>query len=228
MKTFAQAAGLPGFQQSKTYAAHRVWKGSTTAEIKTQPINKQQRVRLYHDARRFDRQTRGHMPSEYRPGKISARQGKLGIAGLAVLHALLFDFHNNRTGRMDPCWETLADAANLSRATVARALARLKAAGVLNWVKRCAPDLEQQEAGGFLMRQISNLYGVAPVGQWLGYRRPPDPPPPDPASWGAAPPLPALGLEAGDGRQRMQTILDGAPPDSLAGALARATRRLKP
>lgn len=226
MKTFAQAAGLPGFQQTKTYAAHKVWKGSARAEIKTQPLTTQQRNQLYHDARRFDRQTRGHMASRYRPGKISTREGKLGISGLAVLQALLFDFHGKKTGRMDPSYESLARAANVSRATVGRALARLKAAGVLNWIPRCTT--EKGPEGGFLMRQISNLYGVCPVGQWLGFRRAPDPPPPDPGSWGATPSLPSLGLEAGQSPQQRQVILEGSPPGSLAHALARATKRRQP
>lgn len=225
-RTFAQAAGLPGFAQSKTYAAHRVWKGAARGEIKTHPLSKQERVKLWHDARRFDRQTRGHMQSRYRPGAISRREGKLGISGLAVLYALLFDFHSAKTGRMDPSYETLARAANIGRATVGRALARLKAAGVLNWIPRCTR--EEGPEGGFLMRQISNLYGVAPAGQWQGFRRPPDPPPPEPAAWGAAPALPPLGIAAGDSPGRIQQVLDGAPPGSLGASLAGLARRQKP
>ena len=226
MKTFAQAAGLPGFAQSKTYAAHRVWKGSARGEIKTQPLSRKEASRLYHDARRFERQTRGRVESAYRPGKISAREGKIGQAGLAVLQALLFDFLNNKSGRMDPCYETLARAANLSRATVGRALARLKAAGVLNWVPRCWP-MEQGPEGGFLMRQRSNLYGVTPAGQWRGFHKAPDPPPPDPATWGATPPTTAADGFAQAGAKGAQPYLeqDSSP---VSQAMARIGKRLFP
>jgi hypothetical protein len=226
MKTFGQAAGLPGFAQSKTYAAHRVWKGSArlSTAIKTPPLSRKEAARLYHDARRFERQTRGRFVSAYRPGKISTREGKLGNAGLAVLHALLFDFLNNKTGRMDPQYSTIARAACISIATVGRALARLKAAGVLNWIPRCT-DPEHQVDGGWLMRQTSNLYAVQPVGQWRGYSKPADPPAPEPEAWGAAPALPSLGVTAGMGARAMAQQLGGAPPGSLGEALARATKR---
>lgn len=226
MKTFAQAAGLPGFQQNKTYAAHRVWKGSTTAEIKTHALSRKECYRLYADAERFEEQTKRHRMSRYRPGKLSLREGAIGQAGLRVFYVLMFRFLNHTSGRLDPSYESIARKASLSIATVGRALARLKAAGMLNWIPRAMN--EEGPEGGFLRRQISNLYAVVSSISWRGYRRPPDPPPPDPASWGATPPLPALGLEPGGGPQRMQTILDGAPPGSLGEALARATRRLKP
>ena len=65
---------------------------------------------------------------------------------------------------MDPSYETIAQAACVSVATVARALARLKAAA-LYWVRRCE-EAEGGNGGGFIMRQISNLYGVAQATQW--------------------------------------------------------------
>lgn len=224
-RPFAQAAGLPGFQQNKTYAAHRVWKGSARGEIKTQPLTRQQAARLYHDARRFERQTRGRMESAYRPGKISTREGKLGNAGLAVLQALLFDFLNPKTGAMYPSYEAIAAAANVSRATVGRALARLKAAGVLNWIPRC--ELGEGPEGGFLMRQISNLYGVAPAGQWRGFNKAPDPPPPEAATWGAQPPTSAADGFAQAGAKGAQPYLeqDSSP---VSQALARIGKKLFP
>jgi hypothetical protein len=42
----------------KTYASWPVWRDSTTAEARFQPMSKRQAVRLWHDARRFERQTR--------------------------------------------------------------------------------------------------------------------------------------------------------------------------
>ena len=62
---------------------------------------KRQAVRLYHDARRFERQTR-------QPGR---QDGALGRNGLAVLHALLFDFLNYASGRLDPSYARIAEKA---------------------------------------------------------------------------------------------------------------------
>jgi hypothetical protein len=84
-------------------------------------MKKREAGRLYHRARDFERQSRA-------PGR---QDGALSRNGLAVLHALLFDFLNFRSGRLDPAIETIAEAACVSVASVKRGLARLKAAGVL-------------------------------------------------------------------------------------------------
>lgn len=210
-------ANLPGFAQGKTYAAWRVWKGSSSAEIKPPPLSKREAVRLFHDARRFERQTRGFCESRYRPGKISRREGKLGRSALDVLHALLFDFRNDRTGRMDPSYSSIAFKACMSVATVGRSLRRLKLAGILNWIPRCVGEVPPE--GGFLMRQISNLYAIVPSVSWRGFQRPPDPPKPDPSSWGATPPMAAKDAGGGEG---LKTFLEFGTP------LDQALARLKP
>jgi hypothetical protein len=76
----------------RTYAAWPVWNNSTTKPVRDQPMSKKQAHRLWHDARRFERQTR-------QPG---FQDGVLGRNGLAVLHALLFDFLNYRSGALYP------------------------------------------------------------------------------------------------------------------------------
>jgi DNA-binding transcriptional MocR family regulator len=53
-----------------------------------------------------------------------------------VLRALLWGFHNQHTGRCFPSYERIAEAASVSRATVARAIAALEAAGLLTWQNR--------------------------------------------------------------------------------------------
>jgi len=211
------SASLFAIEQSR--AAFRVWKGSTTAEIKAPRITRREAVRLFHDARRFERQTRGFCESRYRPGKITRREGKLGRSALDVLHALLFDFRNDRTGRMDPSYASIALHACMSVATVGRALRRLKDAGVLNWIPRC--KAEEGPEGGFLMRQISNLYAVIPSITWRGFKRPPDPPKPDPGSWGASPPMSAKDFGGAD---RVPRTFFGPLDD----AIARLEARLKP
>lgn len=76
---------LPGLgAAAKTYAAWPVWSDSTTAEVRFQPTPKQTAARLWHRARDFERRTR-------RPNR---QDGALGRNGLAVLHALIFDFLN--------------------------------------------------------------------------------------------------------------------------------------
>lgn len=94
----------------------------------------------------------------------SRRQGggrPLGFHGLRVLETLLgrrgkipLDF---KTGRLDPAIDTIAAAARVARNTVIRALARLKALGLLDWVRRTQVT---DNAGGYgpQREQISNAY----------------------------------------------------------------------
>jgi hypothetical protein len=55
-----------------------------------------------------------------------------------VLHALVFDFLNFATGRLDPSYVAIARKTNVCERTVATALARLRELGILNWVRRWA------------------------------------------------------------------------------------------
>src|SRR5271168_947137 len=105
-------SALPGFAPPKTYAAWPVWRDSTTAEVRFAPLPKKKAVRLYHKARQFERQTR-------QKGK---QDGALGRNGLAVLHAMLFDFINYATGRLDPAYSTIAHKACISIRSAARGL----------------------------------------------------------------------------------------------------------
>jgi hypothetical protein len=217
MKAFSAAPALPGFAQDKTYAAHRCWKDATPAPVKFHPLPKREAVKLFHHAYRFERQTAITRRDAF--GRVST-QGCLGRMGILVLHALVFEFLNYKSGRLDPSIAAIAARASVSVRSVYYALERLKAAGILNWVQRCTAGLVD---GRYTREQDTNAYGIAPVGQWRGYWAPPDPPPPDPDGWGAAPPMGALGVQAGDGTRRMQMLLDGAGP--LGQALARLAPR---
>ena len=55
-------------------------------------------VRLWHRARDFDRGTH----------QAGRHGGAVGHTALAVLHALVFDFLNHRTGRLDPSYAAIA------------------------------------------------------------------------------------------------------------------------
>jgi hypothetical protein len=219
MRSYDSSAA-PQFPQLavKTYAAHRVWRGSTTAEIRFAPLAKKAAVKIFHDARRLERQTAMTRRDAF--GRVST-QGALGRIGILVLHTLLFDFLNYRSGRLDPSVAAIAEQASVSVRSVFRALGRLRAAGVVHWVQRCAGRLID---GRFVLEQETNAYGVNPAGQWRGYRPTPETPPPDPSSWGASPPLPALGLQAGYSRQQVQAALEGGQ-SPLSDALARLSRR---
>ena len=141
-----------------------------------------------------------------------------------MLHALLFDFLNYASGRLDPSYAAIAKAANVCERTVATSLKRLKELGILNWVRRCA---ENWKDGRFVLEQETNAYAVLPTSQWRGYREPPPPPLPAPGTWGDHPPMPPLLAQAveeqkhGGGMREVIRILDADPTDKLAAALAR-------
>jgi hypothetical protein len=201
---------LPGFTTlSRSYAPFPVWSGSTTAPAQFVAMPKKQAIRLWHRARDFDRTT-------HQPGRHG---GAIGPAALAVLHALIFDFLNHRTGRLDPSYTAIARKAGVCVRTVATALARLKQLGILNWVRRCA---ESWQDGRFVLEQQTNAYTVLPESQWRGHRAPPEPPAPLPGTWGDPTPMLPVDVLArleGDLAGKVQ-VLASNPKDRLAAALA--------
>lgn len=198
----------------KTYAPSPVWSDSTTKEIRFQPMPKRVATRLWHRARDFDRQT-------HKPG---CHGGAVGHTALQVLHALIFDFLNYRSGQLDPSYGAIARKAGVCQRTVGNAVKRLKELGILNWVRRCAANWVD---GRFVLEQETNAYAVLPCGQWRGYREPPEPPPPLSGTWGDHPPLPSVAAQAlaaraeGGTMQEAIGILGSDPTDELAAALAR-------
>ncbi len=62
--------------------------------------------------------------------------GALTAKFLAVLEALLWSFHNARSGLCFPSYATIAERAGCARSTVAEALKALEEAGLLTWVNR--------------------------------------------------------------------------------------------
>jgi hypothetical protein len=192
-----------------------VWRDSTRKEVKFQPLPKKKAVKLYHEARRFERMTRAAAPKGH-------QDGALGRNGLAVLHALIFDFLDYVTGTLFPSIASIAHAANISARSVSRGLEKLKGAGVVNWLRRCAEDWQD---GRFVLRQETNAYGILPATQWRGYTLPPEPPAPQSGTWGDHPPLPdAITLacqEAAQGTTAMVRALESDESHPLALALGR-------
>lgn len=169
----------------KTFAPSPVWSGSVRSEVQFTPLSRRQASKIFHDARRFERQTATPRIDAF--GRRHT-QGKVTRMGLLVLHALVFDFLNYGSGRLDPSYQAIAVSACISARSAARGLAALKRAGVLTWLRRCTGNMED---GRYQLVQDTNAYAVQPQGFWQGFQGAPVPPPPDPASWGATPPLPS-------------------------------------
>ena len=194
-----------------------VHRDSVDELIRFTPLPKKKATILYHKARELERQTR----------EAGKQDGVLGRNGLKVLEALLFDFLRYATGELAPSIATLARKAGMSVSSVRRGLDNLRAAGVLDWVRRKASALID---GCILWFQKSNAYHVRPVEQWLGYEPALEPPAPDPATWGATPPMPSglqRALEMARQREALPNLfatLEEDPADRLQIALAKLGR----
>ena len=70
------------------------------------------------------------------PGAPATARGPITRAFLDVLQALLWGFHNSRSGACFPSYERIAEKAECARSTVAEALRVLEWAGVLSWQHR--------------------------------------------------------------------------------------------
>jgi Helix-turn-helix domain len=138
---------------------------------------------------------------------------------MQVLHALIFDFLNHRTGRLAPSYASIAHKSGVCVRAVATALKHLRELGILNWVRRCA---ESWRDGRFVLEQQTNAYAVLPDTQWRGYRPPQEAPGPAPGTWGAPTPMPSVlaqaALESDLGV--VVNVLASDPKDRLAAALA--------
>ena len=83
------------------------------------------------------------------PGKA---YGQITAKALAVIEALLWAFHNAKSGLCFPSYEAIAEAAHCARSTVAEAIRALEDAGVLSWVNRikrvreAAADIDPAQA----------------------------------------------------------------------------------
>jgi len=89
------------------------------------PLDRNAKVRVMTLARALMRRT--EKGNAY--GPITAK-------ALAVLEALLWGFHNARSGLCFPSYEKIAERAGCARSTVAEAIKALEDAGLLTWVNR--------------------------------------------------------------------------------------------
>lgn len=199
---------LPGFH---TAAAWPVWAGSTTQPVDWHPMPKKAAIRLWHRARDFDRRT-------HQPGRHG---GAVGSSALLVLHALIFDFWNFRTGRLDPGYAAIAHKSGVCQRTVASALARLRELGILTWLRRC--QATTGPGGRFRLEQQTNAYRVQPEAHWRGYTPPAEAPAPAAGTWGEAPRMPSvLAAAAAETsiREQVRRLLEAGDRRGLEAALA--------
>jgi hypothetical protein len=207
-------------RDGKTYATWPVWSGSTTRQTRFVPMPKKTAMRIYHKAAKWNARSK----------RAGCHGGMIGSHVLLVLHTLIFEFLNYSTGRLDPSYEGIQKKTRLCRQTVAKALAKLRDLGIINWIQRCRRD--RDDDGRFALRQITNAYAILPATQWRGYVDLAAPEPLHPSSWGATPPLPPLVEQAvtaaqdGDSMTAIVRRLDADPGDTLASTLARLGRTL--
>jgi hypothetical protein len=90
------------------------------------PLDRNAKARIMVYARAWSAKHR--QPGQHR--------GPLTRAFIEVLEALLWGFHNSRSGQCFPSYEAIAARANCHRDTVYEAIKVLEAADVLTWVNR--------------------------------------------------------------------------------------------
>ena len=117
------------------------------------PLDRNAKVRITALARALMRRT-----------ETGKHYGVVTAKALAVLEALLWGFHNARSGLCFPSYESIADKAGCARSTVAEAIKALEDAGLLSWVHRIAriresgPDLFGRAANRWRVIRTSNGY----------------------------------------------------------------------
>ena len=116
-------------------------------------LDRNAKVRIMHWARCLSRKT-----------ERGRAYGVVTAKALAVLEALLWAFHNAKSGVCFPSYERIAEAAGCARSTVAEALKALEDAGVLSWVQRIkrvrepCPDLLGDQGWRWRVLRTSNSY----------------------------------------------------------------------
>jgi hypothetical protein len=118
------------------------------------PLDRNQKARIQAYARAWSR-------LHAQPGQ---HRGPITRAFLDVLEALLWGFHNSRTGICFPSYERIAEKAECARSTVAEALKVLESAGVLSWqhritrVRERCRDLFGRQGWRWRVIRTSNAY----------------------------------------------------------------------
>ena len=118
------------------------------------PLDRNAKARIAAYARAWS--ARNRQPRQHR--------GPITRAFMEVLEALLWGFHNSRSGCCFPSYEAIAAKAECNRDTVSEALKALEWAGVLTWQNRITRilvrerDLFGQWASRWRVIRTSNAY----------------------------------------------------------------------
>lgn len=123
--------GLEGNDTSRTEtAAHGLPRAAVRREKvfglgRPRALDRNAKVRIMHWARCLNRRT-----------EKGRAYGVVTAKALAVLEALLWTFHNGKSGLCFPSYERIAAAAHCARSSITGALKALEEAGILSWVHR--------------------------------------------------------------------------------------------
>ncbi len=90
------------------------------------PLDRNAKVRIIHFTIAWNAKAK-------QPGQ---HHGPITRTSMDVLEALLWKFHNAKTGLCFPSYESIAEKAKCCRASVIRAINALEQAGILTWVNR--------------------------------------------------------------------------------------------
>jgi hypothetical protein len=118
------------------------------------PLDRNAKCRIASYARAWS--ARHRQPRQHR--------GPITRAFLEVLQALLWGFHNSRSGVCFPSYEAIAARAGCARGTVAEALKALEWAGVLTWqhritrIRERCQDLFGHDGWRWRVIRTSNAY----------------------------------------------------------------------
>jgi hypothetical protein len=124
---------------------------------------KPRREKLFGDGRprALDRNAKVRVMTRARALMRRTEKGKhygaISAKAYAVLEALLWGFHNARSGLCFPKYESIAAKAGCARSTVAEAIKALEAAGLLTWVNRI---VRIREAGADLFGVWANRWRI--------------------------------------------------------------------
>jgi hypothetical protein len=129
LKTLGQAVSdlAPGRRRNEARGGERPKREKMFGEGRAVPIDGNAKARIMVLARALKR------PTEPRK-----HYGKLTAKFVDVLEALLWAFHNAKSGRCFPSYETLAARAHCDKDTVANAIVALEEVGILSWCNRLA------------------------------------------------------------------------------------------
>jgi DNA-binding transcriptional regulator YhcF (GntR family) len=110
------------------------------------PLDREAKLRIKVRARALSRRTQ--------KGK---HYGVITAKALDVLDALLWRFHNARSGLCFPSHQAIAEAAGCAVSTVQQAIKTLEAAGLLTWVNRI---IRVRAEGRVRLFRTSNAYKI--------------------------------------------------------------------